>query len=140
MVYSIGNSRSTKFVKMMRLGCSLTFLWYGQIVSQYNTGRLLHGFCKYAGERIVAHGPLVSYFFSENRLCIYSHVKFSTEDILNYFPQKTGFDISCKLSPNETICMECQILFSVKNNKVISKCRLLKMLPSMLRVNLIYAI
>ena len=25
-----------------------------------NTGRLLHGICKYAGERIVAHGPLVS--------------------------------------------------------------------------------
>ena len=24
-----------------------------------NTGRLLHGICKYAGERIVAHGPLV---------------------------------------------------------------------------------
>ena len=24
-----------------------------------NTGRLLHGICKYAGERIVAHGPFV---------------------------------------------------------------------------------
>ena len=28
-----------------------------------NTGRLLHGFCKYAGERMVAHGPLVFFFF-----------------------------------------------------------------------------
>ena len=28
------------------------------------------------------------------------------------FFQKTGFDISCKLSPLETICMKCQILFS----------------------------
>ena len=27
-----------------------------------NTGRLLHGICKYAGERIVAHGPLVLIF------------------------------------------------------------------------------
>ena len=26
-----------------------------------NTGRLLHGICKYAGEQIVANGPLVSY-------------------------------------------------------------------------------
>ena len=27
------------------------------------------------------------------------------------FPQKTGFVISCKLCPMETICMECQTLF-----------------------------
>ena len=26
-------------------------------------------------------------------------------DILEYFSQKTGFDITCKLSPLETICM-----------------------------------
>ena len=47
-------------------------------------------------------------------------VKFSADDILkyfSYFSQKTGFDISCKLSPKETICMKCQILFSVKNEK-----------------------
>ena len=35
------------------------------------------------------------------------------------FFQKTGFDISCKLSPLETICMECQILFAGKNKKNI---------------------
>ena len=29
-----------------------------------------------------------------------------------YFPEKTGFAISCKLSPMETICMKCQNLFS----------------------------
>ena len=49
-------------------------------------------------------------------------VKFSAEDILkffSYFP-KTGFDISCKLSPVETICTKCQILFSGKNKKKIS--------------------
>ena len=34
--------------------------------------------------------------------------------------QKTGFDISCKLSPVETICMKCQVLFSGKNNKNIT--------------------
>ena len=49
-------------------------------------------------------------------------VKFSADDILkyfSYFPQKTGYDISCKLSPKETICMKCQILFSEKNKKNI---------------------
>ena len=35
----------------------------------------------------------------------------------SYFPQKTGFDISCKLSPMETICIKCQIMFSGKNKK-----------------------
>ena len=29
-----------------------------------------------------------------------------------YFSQNTGFGISCKLSPMETICMKSQILFS----------------------------
>ena len=33
------------------------------------------------------------------------------------FSQQTGFDISCKLSPKETICIKCQILFSGKNKK-----------------------
>ena len=49
--------------------------------------------------------------------------------------QKTGFDISCKLSPMETICMKCQILFSVKIKKNISKCCLLKILPRVLSDN-----
>ena len=34
--------------------------------------------------------------------------------ILKYFSQKTGFDISCKLSQKEKICLKCQILFSGK--------------------------
>ena len=38
----------------------------------------------------------------------------------SYFSQKTGFDISCKLSPIKTICMKCQILFSGKNKKNIN--------------------
>ena len=36
------------------------------------------------------------------------------------FPSKIGFDISCKLSPQETICMKCQCLFSGKNKKNIN--------------------
>ena len=35
-----------------------------------------------------------------------------------YFLQKTGFDISCKLSPMGTICMKCQILFSRINDNL----------------------
>ena len=34
-----------------------------------------------------------------------------------YFSQKIEFDILCKLSPLETICLESQILFSGKNKK-----------------------
>ena len=40
-------------------------------------------------------------------------------DFFFYFSQLIGFDISCKLSPEETICMKCQNLFSQKNNKNI---------------------
>ena len=39
---------------------------------------------------------------------------YSADDILkylSYFSEKTGFDISCKFSPLETICMKCLILF-----------------------------
>ena len=54
----------------------------------------------------------------------------------SYFSQKTGFAISCKLSPLETICMKCQILFSrEKKRKNISKCCLLKILPRVPNVN-----
>ena len=33
---------------------------------------------------------------------------------------RIGFDISCKLSPFETVCMKCQILFCGKNKKNIT--------------------
>ena len=37
---------------------------------------------------------------------------------LSYFSQKTGFDISCKLSPKETTCTKRQSLLSEKNKKL----------------------
>ena len=40
--------------------------------------------------------------------------------IIFLFFKKTGYDISCKLSPVETICIKCQNLFSKKNKKNIS--------------------
>ena len=47
-------------------------------------------------------------------------------EIISCFFQKGGFDISCKLSPLETICIKFLILFSGKNQKKIfqSVCRL----------------
>ena len=39
---------------------------------------------------------------------------------LPYFFQKTGFDLTCKLSPLETICMQAQILFSGENSVKLS--------------------
>ena len=53
----------------------------------------------------------------------------------SYFSQKTWLDISCKLSPLETICTKCHILFCGKNMKNISAFCLLKILPCMLRNN-----
>ena len=54
----------------------------------------------------------------------------------SYFSQKTGFDISCKLSPLETICMKCQSCFLSKIRKNISICCLLKILPRVLSLNI----
>ena len=48
--------------------------------------------------------------------------KISADDnlkyLFSYFPHNIGFDISCKLSPKETICMKCQSLFSGKIRKI----------------------
>ena len=49
-LYSIGHSRSTKFVKMMRLGWPLFFMILSDLCPSCcgNTWRILHGICKYA--------------------------------------------------------------------------------------------
>ena len=56
--------------------------------------------------------------------------KFSRQPIEEISP-KIGSDIS--LFPKETICIECQSLFSSKNKKNISKCQL-KFLPKVLSI------
>ena len=33
--------------------------------------------------------------------------------IFLFFPESIGFDMSCELSPTETVCMDCQTLFFV---------------------------
>ena len=51
--------------------------------------------------------------------------------------QEIVFDPPCQLYRQETICINGQIIFSGKNKKNISKCRLLKVLPSrFLHINL----
>ena len=35
-----------------------------------------------------------------------------------FFPHKIGFDASCKLSPEETVCMKRESLFSGKNQSI----------------------
>ena len=52
----------------------------------------------------------------------------------SYFCQKIGFDISCKWSPKETICIKCQILLSGKSKKNIIKLSSAESAHSMVRV------
>ena len=73
--------------------------------------------------------------------CILTFTTFwanSADNILmNFFLffQKTGFDISCKLSPMETICMKCQILiflggFFEKKKKIFQNVAYYKVYPA----------
>ena len=41
--------------------------------------------------------------------------------LLFLFPPETAFDITCKFSQMETICLKSQILFSGKNKKNVTK-------------------
>ena len=79
--------------------------------------------------------PTAFFFFFLSAVNLYHSLgEFNSRqigDTFLIFPRKTGFDILCKLSPVETICMKCQILFSGKNRKSILKCHLLKILSSM---------
>ena len=47
-------------------------------------------------------------------------VNFQQMTFLNIFSQETGLDISCLLSPIETVYMKCQILSAGKTKKVSS--------------------
>ena len=55
---------------------------------------------------------------------------------LPHFYLETEFDISFKLSPEETICMKWQTLFSWKRNKNIWRCRLPELKVSVAKVNI----
>ena len=58
-------------------------------------------------------------------------------EIFSYFSKKTGFDISCKLSPGpvETICMKCQILFSGKSKVNITNLLSAELAKRVVKVN-----
>ena len=57
----------------------------------------------------------------------------------SYFPRKTGFDISFKLSPLGTICMRCQILSSGKNKKNITNLSSVELSQRMVMVKYIFS-
>ena len=61
---------------------------------------------------------------------LWAHLVGDTLMIFPYFPQKIGFDISCILSPLETVCMKCQSLGKIR--KIFS---LLKFLPKILSIS-----
>ena len=65
-------------------------------------------------------------FFPENRIWHFMQIV-SLGDNLHEMSNPVFWE-------KETICMKCQILFSGKNKKNISKCRLLKILPRVLSV------
>ena len=84
------------------------------------------------------HTRLVIRFDASIALTIYHSLANSADEklmIFFYYSHKTWFGISCKLSPLETICKKCQILFRGKSEKNITKCRLLNFLRSMQSVN-----
>ena len=68
---------------------------------------------------------------------LYHFLATSADDsvmIFSYFSQKTGFDISVKLSPLETICMSVKTCSLQKLRQNNSTCRQLKVLSSLLSV------
>ena len=67
---------------------------------------------------------IIRRFYCEMLMLSVLGILFSRQHIEIFFffffsLQKTGFDISCKLSPKETVCMKCQSLFSGENMKNI---------------------
>ena len=52
-------------------------------------------------------------------------VSWQTALVSSFFFQKARFDISCKLTPLETICMKCLMLFPGKKRKISTVCHLL---------------
>ena len=92
--------------------------------------------CSLTQEGSIKIGPVTSeglFFSLYHSLGIFSRQQIG--DIFSHFSQRTGFNITCKLSQMETICMKCWVLFSGKNKNNISGCRLLKVLPRMQSIN-----
>ena len=57
---------------------------------------------------------------TRREICTTFWVKIPADDSSKYFSQKIGYDVSYKLSPKETVCKKCQILFPWKNKKNIN--------------------
>ena len=67
--------------------------------------------------KIKLSAELARRMFSLTFTPLWTQIQQMTNWVFSDFSQKTDFDISCKLSPLETICMKCQILFSEKKKR-----------------------
>ena len=75
-------------------------------------------------------------FFFETLCMLGKNFSRQHYEILFYFsPRKQNLTTLCKLSPKETVCMKCQILFSGKNKKNIISLSSAEFARSMLSVN-----
>ena len=96
------------------------------VVHIYHIFRLFYSkqvLCIYFYARIISSTSFVSSFkneFSEKKKNLnnrniprYGQVRKTTSWYYFFIFTQAGFDISCKLSPIETVCMKSQILFSV---------------------------
>ena len=85
--------------------------------------------------------PQSAKFYIQNENLAFSTlVAKSTDGMLmgffSIFTWKTGFGISCKLSPNGDNVHGMSTPISGKNKKNVLKCHLLKFLPSRLRISM----
>ena len=102
---------------LQRLICPTTQDYYGKLEIQIDVFFLLHKNMYPLDSHFQDHSNSIEYSHHTfvNPYCSALWIKISADAILKYFSkfsQKTGFDISCKLS---AICMKCQVLFSGKN-------------------------
>ena len=85
--------------------------------------------CKNVPSRHGGTGSESQSQFDQNRdRCISLKIQQTTSWYIFFFliflfPQKIGFDISCKLDPWMTICMKFKAYFLVKIRKILSTCR-----------------
>ena len=109
----------------------MKFLRYSGKLSKQN----IHEVPMILGHSIIAAYPIMLSILGKIITRLHIEISFS-------FSQKTGFDISCKLSPVETICMKCQILFSGHISwvpTVCMKCQILFSGKNKKITNLLYA-
>ena len=80
---------------------------------------------------------MINIQFNTFKKC-YGQNQQTTNWYFSYFSQKIRFDISCKLSPKETICMKCQFLFSQKIRIIFQNAICWKSFSACLAFNIVF--